>query len=134
MAELKTKVSRASVAAFVAAINDESVRKDCRLLIAIMKRVTGERPRMWGPAIIGFGAYHYIYASGHEGDMCRIGFSPRKNALSLYLTAGNTFAGPRFAALGKYKTGKGCLYIKRLSDVDIPTLTTIISDAYHKHP
>jgi hypothetical protein len=134
MYKAKTTATRASVPAYIAAIKDENVRKDCRTLIAIMKQVTGEKPRMWGPAIIGFGAYHYKYASGHEGDMCRIGFSPRKNALSLYLTACNTVAGPLYAALGKYKTGKGCLYIKRLSDVDLPTLTTIIADAYHKHP
>lgn len=133
MAELKTRVSRASVLAFVAAIKDQSVKKDCQSLIAIMKRVTGEKPRMWGPSIIGFGAYHYKYASGHEGDMCRIGFSPRKSALSLYLVGGMNTAGPLLAQLGKYKTGKGCLYVKRLSDVNLTTLTTILSDAYHKH-
>lgn len=132
MAKLKTTVTRDSVPAFIAAIEDESVRKDCKSLAAIMKQVTGEKPRMWGPSIIGFGTYHYKYASGHEGDMCRIGFSPRKNALSLYLIGAKDFASPPFKALGKYRTGGGCLYIKRLSDIDIPALTKILSDALHK--
>ena len=130
MAELKTKVSRASVSAFIAAINDESVRKDCRTLIKIMKSVTKEEPKMWGSSIIGFGSYHYKYASGHEGDMCRIGFSPRTSALSIYGCGSIDQKSDAFARLGKHKTGKGCLYITRLSDVDLDQLTKIIAAAY----
>jgi hypothetical protein len=133
MYKAKTTATPASVPAYVAAIKDENVRKDCRTLIALMKQVTGEKPKMWGPSIIGFGSYHYKYESGHEGDICRIGFSPRKSAFSLYLMGGLKPASSLLTALGKFKTGKGCLYIKRLSDVDITTLTTILSHAYHKH-
>jgi hypothetical protein len=133
MYKAKTTATPASVPAYVAAIKDEGVRKDTRSLITIMKRVTGERPKMWGPSIIGFGSYHYTYESGHEGDICRIGFSPRKSAFSLYLMGGLKTASPLLTALGKFKTGKGCLYIKRLSDVDITTLTKILSHAYHTH-
>lgn len=132
MAELKTKVSRASVSAFVAAINDENVRKDCRTLIKIMKNVTKEEPKMWGASIIGFGSYHYKYASGHEGDMCRIGFSPRTSALSIYGCGSVDKKSDAFAHLGKHKIGKGCLYIKRLSDVDLEQLSRIIAAAYSK--
>ncbi len=87
---------------------------------------------MWGSSIIGFGTHHYKYASGHEGDICRIGFSPRTKAISLYLTGGTNTGSPLFTSLGKYTTAKGCLYIKRLDDIDIAKLTAILSGAYHK--
>jgi hypothetical protein len=100
---------------------------DCRALLAMMERVTGERPKLWGSSIVGFGKYHYKYESGHEGDTCVVGFAPRKAALTLYLLPG--FEGevaPLLEKLGKHKTGKGCLYVKRLADVDAAVLERIL--------
>lgn len=91
-----------------------------------MKRVTRQAPKMWGSSIVGFGSYHYKYASGHEGDMCLTGFSPRKEALTLYLSLGSGSYGELLQKLGKHKTGKGCLYIKNLEDVDLKVLEELV--------
>jgi hypothetical protein len=129
MAELKTKPTDLSVRAYLDAIDDETRRKDCRSLAALMKRVTRRKPVMWGTSIVGFGSYHYKYASGHEGDMCVVGFSSRKGNISIYLLSG--FAGKEnlLAELGKHKKGKGCLYVRRLADVRLPVLQELISRA-----
>ncbi len=130
MAELKTKETKANVEQLLNKIADEKKRKDCFALVKIMKQVTKQPPKMWGPSIIGFGRYHYKYASGHEGDMCLIGFSPRKEALTLYLMLGAGKHGDLMKKLGKHKTGKGCLYIKTLDDVNLKVLEQIISKSF----
>jgi hypothetical protein len=126
MAAQKTKPTQISVESFLDKILDEGVRDDCYELLKIMKRITGSTPKMWGPRIVGFGNYHYKYDSGHEGDACLTGFSPRKQNLTLYVMPGFTENSDLLAKLGKYKTGKGCLYIKRLSDVNLPALEHLI--------
>ena len=125
-AELKTKATGASVEAFLGTV-DESRRADCRELVRVLKRATKAEPKMWGPSIVGFGDYHYKYASGREGDICRIGFSPRKEALTLYFMSGFGPFPDLMKQLGKVKTGKGCLYIKSLDDVHVPTLRKLIA-------
>ncbi|MFN2315807.1 MAG: DUF1801 domain-containing protein [Gemmatimonadales bacterium] len=126
MAENKTQKTTASAVAFLKGLKNKARAADSRVVLEMMQRVTGERPKMWGPSIVGFGTYHYKYDSGREGDFLRIGFSPRAQALTLYLMGGF----PRFerlmAKLGKYTTGKSCLYIKRLSDVDLAVLEELI--------
>ena len=112
MAENKTKPTIASVAEFIAAINDQTKRADAKALVKLMQSVTGEKPKMWGPSIIGFGSLHYVYDTGREGDMPLIGFSPRKTATVLYIMSGLSDSGALLARLGKHKTGKGCLYIR----------------------
>jgi len=114
------------VAAFVAAIADERQRADSERLIALMSRVTGEPATMWGPSIIGFGSYHYRYASGRQGDAPLVGFSPRRSALTLYASAGDDVRADLLARLGPHKVGKGCVYLKRLSDVDEQALVELI--------
>jgi hypothetical protein len=127
MAENKTKQTNLSVAAFIDAITDETKRADAKALIKLMQSATGEKPKMWGPSIIGFGSYHYVYESGREGDMPLTGFSPRKAATVLYgLSAASDFAS-LLAKLGKHTTGKGCVYIKKLADVDGKVLETLVS-------
>jgi hypothetical protein len=126
MAELKTKPSDASVERFVAAIRDEARRADCRALLRLMKGATGSPPRMWGSSVVGFGDYHYRYASGREGDWFLTGFSPRKQDLTLYIMGGFENHRDLMEKLGKFKTGKGCLYLKRLDDVHLPTLKKLI--------
>jgi hypothetical protein len=127
VAEPKTKPTEVSVDAFLNGVTDAQQREDAYRVVEIMQEITGEPPRMWGPTIVGFGVYHYVYASGHEGDTCLTGFSPRKGALTLYFTAGLE---ERFAAqlqkLGKAKASKGCLYIKKLADVDLGVLRDMI--------
>ncbi len=129
MPELKTKPTEASVDSFLNGVADVQQRADAFQLVEVMKEVTGQPPRMWGPAMVGFGQYHYVYASGHEGDAFLAGFSPRKGALTLYFYAG---LDQRFAAqlrqLGKFKASKGCLYIKKLADVDRAVLREMIRD------
>lgn len=128
MVELKTKATRASVTGFIDAIRDEGRRRDCRALVKMMKKATKAQPKMWGPSIVGFGDYHYKYDSGREGDWFRAGFSPRKGALTLYLMSGLGWPDQAdlMSKLGKHKTGKGCLYIKQLSDVDVKVLERLI--------
>jgi hypothetical protein len=122
----QTQPTGASVAAFVASIADERQRADSQRLIVLMSGVTGEPATMWGPAIIGFGSYHYRYASGREGDAPLVGFSPRKRALTLYTSAGDDVRADLLARLGPHKAGKGCVYVKRLSDVNEPALVELI--------
>lgn len=126
--EAKTKPTTLSVAAFLAAIEDDERRGDCKTLNAMMKRVTGCSGKMWGAGIVGFDTYHYKYASGHEGDSCVVGFSSRKDAISVYLLAGYETVETRklLAQLGKHKIGKACLYIKRLSDIELPVLEQLV--------
>jgi hypothetical protein len=125
-AELKTKKTSASVSAFLDSVGDESVRKDCRTLVQMMKKATKAQPKMWGPSIVGFGDYRYKYETGREGDWFRAGFSPRKNALTLYVMSGFPKHAELMSKLGKHKTGKGCLYIKQLADVDMRVLEQLI--------
>ncbi|MCH5374516.1 MAG: DUF1801 domain-containing protein [Planctomycetes bacterium] len=127
MAENKTKPTKASVSAFVNSIDDPQKRADARRIAAMMRRATGKRPSMWGPGIVGYGTYHYRYASGREGDFMLTGYSPRKQALAVYILAGFDRFGPLMKKLGSYKTGKSCLYIKRLSDVDTDVLEQLIN-------
>jgi hypothetical protein len=127
MAELKTKPTRTSVEAFVDGITNEQRRSDCRRLIALMTRVTRARPVMWGPSIVGFGAYHYRYASGREGDWFLTGFSPRKAALTIYLMGGLERQEALLRRLGKYKAGRGCLYVKALGDIDVNVLRSLLT-------
>jgi hypothetical protein len=118
MADNKTKPTSLSVAAFIRAIADPTRRADAKTLVKVMQIAAGEKPRMWGPSIIGFGSYHYKYESGREGDMPLIGFSPRKAATVLYNMTGAGDCKALLAKLGKHTTGKGCVYIKNLAEVD----------------
>lgn len=122
MAELKTKVTDADIAAFLLKIDDAEKRRDCETLMAIMARITGEEARIWGDSIIGFGSYHYKSASGREGDWFRMGLSPRKQNITIYLLAYLDKFPELLARLGKYKTGKSCIYIKSLKDIDLGVL------------
>ena len=122
----KTQPTDASVAAFVAGLADERQRADSERLIALMSKVTGEPATMWGPSIIGFGSYHYRYASGREGDTPLVGFSPRKTALTLYASAGEDERADLLARLGPHTLGKSCVYVKRLSAVDEQVLADLV--------
>jgi hypothetical protein len=129
MAENKTKPTTGSVLAFLDACTDEARRADAKALAKLMEKVTGNKPAMWGPSIVGFDTYHYRYESGREGDMPIVGFSPRKAANVLYGTIGFDGADALLAMLGKHTIGKGCLYIKKLSDVDMKVLETLVEKA-----
>jgi hypothetical protein len=129
MAELKTKATAASVVKFLNAIKDEQRRQDCFTILELMKKATGAQPTMWGSSIVGFGNYHYVYESGREGDWFVAGFAPRKQNLTLYLIGGFPRHGELLQRLGKHKTGKGCLYIKKLQDIDLPTLRKIVTES-----
>ena len=125
--EIKTKKTTASVEKFISTVEDESRRDDCFAVIKIMKSITRNEPAMWGSSIVGFGTYHYIYASGQQGDWPIAAFSPRKQNLTLYLLPSVYEAYPALMKkLGKYKTGKSCLYVKNLSDLHLPTLKQLI--------
>jgi hypothetical protein len=126
VAELKTKKTGASVSAFLAAIPGQERRADCRALSAMMRRATGAPAKMWGPAIVGFGDCRYRYDSGREGDWFLVGFSPRKAQLSVYLMGGIDPKAPAMKKLGPHKAGKGCLYVKRLADLDLAVLEGLI--------
>lgn len=126
MAENKTKPTKQSVTAFLAALPEPARRADAQALVKLMQSATGEKPRLWGPSIVGFGSYHYQYESGREGDMPLIAFSPRKPATVLYNMGGFDGSEELRARLGKHASGKGCLYIKRLADVDQKVLKTLI--------
>lgn len=126
MAEAKTKPTTENVKDFLNKISDEERRADCFQVAQIMEEVTGEKPKMWGPSIVGFGSYHYKYDSGREGDWLMTGFSPRKKDLTLYLMTGLAKHDDLLEKLGKHSHAKSCLYIKRLSDVHIPTLKKLI--------
>ena len=126
MAENKTKQTNVSVSAFIDAITDQGRRADAKALVKLMQKAAGEKPKMWGPSIIGFGSHHYVYDSGREGDMPVIAFSPRKAATVLY---GLSEAEALLPKLGKHTRGKGCIYIKKLADVDQKVLETIAAKA-----
>ena len=126
MAKNKTQPTKASVTDFINAIEDKEMRADVRRVAAMMRKATGKRAKMWGPSIVGYGTYHYKYASGREGDFLMAGFSPRKQALTVYIMPGFSKFDALMKKLGKYKTGKSCLYIKRLSDVDESVLEQLI--------
>ena len=129
MAELKTKPTGASVKAFLDSIEDDERRQDCKTVAKLMKEVTKSEPKMWGPSIVGFGSYRYKYDSGRELDWFPVGFSPRKKELTLYVMSGFPRHAELLAKLGKHKTGKSCLYIKRLADVDLGVLRELIEEA-----
>lgn len=127
MAELKTRATKQSVAAFLKAVPDEQLRKDSRALAALMEDVTGEKARMWGPSIVGFGSYSYTYPSGHSGEAALTGFSPRKKELVLYVMPGFEERDALVKALGPCKLGKACIYVRRLEDLHQPTLKKLIA-------
>lgn len=130
MTELKTKVSNNSVTAFLKTVEPELKRKDSLALLKIFKEATGEKPRLWGTSIIGFGLYHYkSERSKQEGDWMLTGFAPRKQNLTIYIMPGFNDYGAFMKKLGKYKTSVGCLYIKRLADIDTEVLTTLIKQS-----
>ena len=134
MAELKTKATGKSVDAFLNSLKDPARREDCRRVAAIMTKATGAKPKMWGSAIVGFGDYQYRYASGREGSWFLVGFSPRKDNLTLYIpalyiAAGNKGNEALVEKLGKAKRGGGCLYVRRLEDLHLPTLTKLVKAA-----
>lgn len=126
MAEIKTKKTNASVEKFLNQIPDEARREDCFKIAKMMEEITGCKPKMWGPSIVGFDTYHYKYASGHEGDWPIAAFSPRKQDLTVYIMPGFQEYTELMEQLGKHRTGKSCLYIKRLSDIHVPTLKKLI--------
>lgn len=123
---LKTQRNSTSVKAFLDGVTDERKRKDSRAVLAMMQDITGEKPAMWGNSMVGFGSFHYKYASGQEGDWPLVGFSPRKDSLTLYLMPGFEGYADLLGKLGKHKTGVSCLYIKTLDDVHMPTLKTLV--------
>jgi Domain of unknown function (DU1801) len=127
MAEAKTRQTELSVDAYLDTITDQARRQDCAELITLMRDVTTCEPKMWGTSIVGFGAYHYKYASGHEGDACLTGFSSRKGDISIYLVCGVDGHEALLAKLGKHKMAKACLYVRRLSDVDLSVLEQLLS-------
>lgn len=129
MAELKTKVNDRSVEKFLNGIADAETRRDCFTILEMMKQATNAEPRMWGSSIVGFGSYHYKYESGREGDWFLTGFSPRKQNLTLYIMPGFARHDELMKKLGKYQTGKSCLYVKSLKDVNLPTLKQLIQQS-----
>ena len=128
-AELKTKLNDASVEDFLNTVSDEQIRADCFEITKLMKQVTKAEPKMWGSSIVGFGSYHYKGASGREGDWMLVGFSPRKQNLTLYIMAGFDRYDELMKKLGKFSTGKSCLYIKKLADVDKKVLKELVSES-----
>ena len=127
--ELKTKLNDASVEDFLNTVSDEQIRADCFEIAKIMKHVTKAEPKMWGASIVGFGSYHYKGASGREGDWMLVGFSPRKQNLTVYIMAGFERYDELMKKLGKFSTGKSCLYIKKLADVDKKVLKELVSES-----
>jgi hypothetical protein len=126
MAELKTQKNDASVQDFLQGVSDEKKRQDSFDILELMREVVGEEPAMWGTSIVGFGSYRYKYASGREGEWPLVGFSPRKRNLTLYIMSGFEGYDSLLAELGRHKTGKSCLYINKLEDIDLPTLRELI--------
>ncbi len=126
MAELKTKRTASDVGKFLRGVKDPRRKKDAFTVLEVMRAATGEEPAMWGSSIVGFGSYHYVYASGHEGDSCLVGFSPRKDALVLYLMGAYEGRDALIKKLGKCKAGKGCLYVKSMDDIHGSTLRKMI--------
>lgn len=129
MSQNKTVATEASVRKYLDGIDDETKRADCERIAEIMQKVTGREPVMWGTSIVGFGSYHYVYDSGREGDMCLTGFAARKANIAVYIMDGFGAHPGLMGKLGKYKTGKSCLYIKRLADVDESVLAELVSES-----
>ena len=127
--ELKTKLNEGNVEGFLNSVEDEEKRADCFRVLELMKSVSGEEPKMWGPSIVGFGTTHLKYESGRELDWMLVGFSPRKANITLYITDCFERYGDLMSKLGKYKTGKSCLYIKKLSDVDMKVVENLIASS-----
>lgn len=126
MPENKTKATKASVAGYIAGIDDAERRSDCKALVRLMTAITGEKATMWGPSIVGFGVYHYKYESGREGDMCVAGFSSRSPNISIYVVADSAAQKKLLSRLGKHRMTKACLYVRRLSDIDPAVLRKLI--------
>ena len=126
MVELKTKKNKASVSDFLYSVEHEKRRRDSFAVLEMMREITGEEPAMWGSSIVGYGSYHYKYASGREGDWFLVGFAPRKQSLTLYIMSGFEQYDVLLADLGKFKTGKSCLYINKLEDVSEPVLRELV--------
>lgn len=133
MAKNKTVPTTVNADAFLEKLKDKEQREDCRTLSTMLTAITKKEAVMWGPAIVGFGMFHYVYDSGREGDMVLIGFSPRKANIALYLMGGMKVVGTELEQLGKHKTGGGCLYIKRLADVKLPVLKKLLTLAYKEN-
>ena len=129
MAELKTKENDASVEVFINSIEDERKKQDARTILTLMEKVMETKPKMWGTSIVGFGSYHYKYPTGREGDWFITGFSPRKQNLTLYIMSGFAKYNEILTRLGKYKTGKSCLYIKKIEDIDVNVLQELVAQS-----
>ena len=125
----KTVETKESVTAFINAVEDPQKRRDCKELVKLMKKVTGHPAKMWGPSIVGFGNYHYKYESGREGDFLQVGFSPRKQALTIYIMAGFKRYEELMKKLGRFTTGKSCLYVKKLEDIDMKVLEKLVAES-----
>ena len=132
-ADVKTKVTRASVEGFLNKIKDKEVRNDCFEIVQMMKKASKEQPKMWGPSIVGFGSYHYKYESGREGDSPLIAFSPRKQNITLYGLLEGDHKTPPLKKLGRHTTSKWCLYIKKLADVDKKVLQELINESFKRN-
>jgi hypothetical protein len=128
-AALKTTKTKASVADFIASVESDEVRRDAKKLVSLLRRVTGERPAMWGTSIVGFGQYHYVYPSGREGDWPLVGFSPRKRSLTLYVMPGFEKYQKELLRLGPHKLGRSCLYLDNLAGIDVGVLEEMLRDA-----
>ncbi len=129
MAEQKTKPTQQSVTDFIGNVASEQMRDDCTVLMKLMKKITGSAPKMWGTSIVGFGEYHYTYDSGHSGHACLTGFSPRKQNISVYAMPVSDKPNPLLDTLGKHKATKGCIYIKKLDDINLTVLEQIIDQS-----
>lgn len=129
MAKLKTRPGKVSVTGFIDSLEDPQRRKDCRTLVKLMRRATAAAPRIWGSGMVGFGSYHYRYASGREGDWFLAGFSPRKEALSLHVNPCGKGHDALLRKLGKVKTGKGCIYVKKLEDIHLGVLEKMVTES-----
>lgn len=127
---MKTVLNDGDVHEFLNKVENEKRKTDSYQVLTLMKEITGKEPKMWGDSIVGFGKYHYKYDSGREGDMCMVGFSPRKTSLTVYIMPGFEKYDDLMQQLGKYKTGKSCLYIKKLEDVDLDILKTLIHESF----
>lgn len=130
MGELKTQRTDSSVDALIAGITDDTRRRDCLTLLRLMKKATGEDPAVWSSDVVGFGTFHYKSASGQEGDWFPVGFASRKAAITIYLGLSLEESTELLGKLGKHKTGKGCVYVKRLADIDLAVLEELVADSY----
>ena len=132
MSQRKTMENSADVNAFLDAVENPRRRSDARQLLALMRKVTGAPPKMWGPSIVGFGKYHYRYASGREGESLRVGFSPRKQNLVIYIMPGFSDYSEILEQLGKFRTGRSCLYVNKLDDVDLVLLEQLVRESFRE--